>query len=312
MWHKKRVACGAAALAVAMVLIPLFGPPAPAVILDTVIPGQGMSLSAASTVALAKKPAPPRDPARIHVPVPKKYPLVPQTHAPPMSTIPGTGARLRPVASKASKKLAAGARTDGVSIRITSGYHSFAVEKSLLTTYTRIHGSTYAQRIAAKPGTSEHQTGLAVDVGNPGGACVLLRFDQGRDLDVPQRPQTRVHPSIPPRQGKTIGYIYEPCHFRFVGIAQAKSMKSSKAKTLEHHYPVASGPQGAQHCPPMGSANKKTTTNLSMRRGPSLGAGVLTTAPKGSTVVATGEKSGIRVQVRHAGKSGWMSSNHLR
>lgn len=323
MWHNKRVACGAAALALSMAIAPLsdtpvLAVPAPAAIQDIGIVHQGLSLSAATAVPSAKKPTPPRDPARTNVLVNKKYPLVPKTYAPPLSAIPGTGIRLRPVAAKAYKKLVAAARKDGVYIRLTSGYRSYAVQKSLVAKYTRLYGSSYAQRIAAKPGTSEHQTGLAVDVGNPGGACALQACFASTKVGTWMARNAHKHGFIlryPQGMEKTTGYIYEPWHFRYVGIAQAKSMKTSKARTLEHHYGIASVSPATKPAPPKPSpamATRKTTANLNMRRGPSTGAGIIKTVPKGSTVELTGKKSGSWVQARQAGTTGWMSSAYLR
>lgn len=321
--RNERFVFGAVALAFALVATPIPGPvalaapaqagrPSTAILPVSAMPGM------AKAVPLAKKPAPPRDPARINVLVNKKYPLVPKTYAPRLTAVPGTGIRLQPVASTAYKKLVAAARKDGVGIRLTSGYRSYAVQKSLLERYTRAYGSAYAQRIAAKPGTSEHQTGLAIDVGNPGGVCALQGCFANTKVGKWMALNAHKHGFIlryPRGMEKTTGYIHEPWHFRYVGIAQAKAMTSAKTKSLEHYYSVASGPKSAKLSPPkplITKGTKKTTANLNMRRGPTTGSGIIKTVPKGSGVQLTGTKSGVWLKAKHGRSTGWMSSKYLR
>lgn len=312
--HKRPTACGAAAFALALILAPLASPPAaatpaPAAAHGATYPGLAVT-PAGITAPMAKKPGPPRDPARTNVLVNKQYPLVPKKYVPRLTAVPGTGIRLQPPAAKAYKKLVSAARKDGVNIKLTSGYRSYAVQKGLLDKYTRAYGSAHAKRIAAAPGTSEHQTGLAIDVGNHSRVCALQACFATTKVGswmARNAPKYGFILRYPKGMEKVTGYNYEPWHFRYVGVTQSKSIARTKAKTLEHFYGVASSPKATST-----KGTKKTTANLNLRRSPSLGASIIKTVPRGAKVQLTGKKSGSWVQTSHQGNKGWMSSNYLR
>lgn len=319
--HKRRAACAAAAfaLAIARVAPPAAATAAPVASRGAVTADRGLS-PAQIAGPWAKKPNPPRDPAKTDVLVNKRYPLVPRTFVPRLSPVPGTGISLQPPAARAYKRLAAAARRDGVNLKLTSGYRSHAVQQGLLRQYTRAYGPAYAKRLVALPGTSEHQTGLAIDVGNHSRACALQPCFAGTKVGAWMAKNAPAHGFIlryPRGMEKVTGYIYEPWHFRYVGPAQAKSIKRAKAKTLEHYYGVASvpPPTAARPAPSKTSAARgarTTTANLNLRRGPALGTGIIKTVPRGSVVKLTGKKSGSWVQAGHGGSTGWMSATYLR
>lgn len=56
---------------------------------------------------------------------------------------------------------------------MVSGYRSYAQQQQVYSYYVSIYGQAQADLISARPGHSEHQTGLAVDVGNANGSCGL-------------------------------------------------------------------------------------------------------------------------------------------
>ena len=67
----------------------------------------------------------------------------------------------------------ADAKDAGYDLKLVSGYRSYTEQTSLWYTYEERHGRSYAQRIDDHPGASEHQLGLAVDLGNADGTCEL-------------------------------------------------------------------------------------------------------------------------------------------
>lgn len=277
----------------------------------------GASVSHGLPLAL-NKPVP-RDPAKINVLVNKNYPLAPKNYKPKTSTISGTGIELQYQAASAYRKLAKAATKDGVNIKLTSGYRSYATQKHLMDKYTRQYGSAYAQRIAAKPGTSEHQTGLSIDVGNYNRACALQSCFESTRVGKWMAKNAQSHGFVlryPKGQEKVTGYKYEPWHFRYVGTTQAKDMAAKKSKTLEHYYGVASAPKAAPNKPSShGSSRgvtKATTANLNLRKNASTSSSVLLTAKKGTKVTLTGKNSGTWVQVKIGTRTGWMSSAYLR
>ncbi len=284
------------------------------------VPASAQALAPAAltlTPQLAKKPAPPRNPKKLNVLVNKTYPLVPKAYAPKTSTISNTGGiRLETRTATAYRKLAAAAKRDGVKIKLTSGYRSYNTQKQIVDQYTRLYGSAYALRIAAKPGTSEHQTGLSLDVGNYNRACALQdcfsTTPVGRWM-AKNAPKYGFVLRYPKGQEKVTGYKYEPWHFRYVGTTQARSMATKKSKTLEHYYGVATASKPATNPVTYIKPSTKTTTgSVNLRQGASTATKSLAMVGKGTKVKLTGKASGAWVQVKVGTRTGWMSSQYLR
>ncbi|GAA1497766.1 D-alanyl-D-alanine carboxypeptidase family protein [Paeniglutamicibacter kerguelensis] len=269
------------------------------------------------TPQLAKKPAPPRNPKKFNVLVNKTYPLAPKTYAPKTTTIPGTnGIRLQTTTATAYKKLAAAAKKDGVKIKLTSGYRSYSSQKKIVDQYTRWYGPTKALSLAAKPGTSEHQTGLSLDVGNFNKACALQDCFENTPVGkwmAKNAPKYGFVLRYPKGQQNVTGYSYEPWHFRYVGTTQARTMAKKKSKTLEHYYGVASTPKTTTK--PVTSvkpSTKTATQNVNLRKSATTASESLTVVKKSTKVRLTGKASGVWVQVKVGTRTGWMSSQYLR
>ena len=121
---------------------------------------------------------------------------------------------MRSEAADAYKQLAKAAETAGVNIIPVSGYRSYSQQASLYDSYVRQYGQATADTIAARPGYSEHQTGLAMDIGNASGVCALqacfantpaasgrlmTRWDYG--FIIRYRPGPRPPPATPTSHG---------------------------------------------------------------------------------------------------------------
>ena len=199
------------------------------------------SAGTVSEVPRAKSPVrrPPASVRSLGVLVNKSRPLQPATYVPKLTTIKGTPFRLRPEAAAAYRKMAAAAGKDGIRFRVVSAYRSYARQKQLFAQHTRLYGKAYASRIAALPGKSEHQTGLALDLGATGGRGQLAgSFASTRESKWLAKNAYRYGFILryPKGKEKTTGYAYEPWHYRYVGKAIAKNMKAQKLKTLEAYY----------------------------------------------------------------------------
>ena len=108
----------------------------------------------------------------LQVVVNKHRPLNPATYV-PGQLVRIQAERLRAEAADAYKQLAKAAKAAGVNIMPISGYRSYSQQASLYDSYVRQYGQATADTIAARPGHSEHQTGLAMDIGNASGICAL-------------------------------------------------------------------------------------------------------------------------------------------
>ncbi len=144
----------------------------------------------------------------------------------------------------AYKALAAAAKADGLNLVITSGYRSWNKQASTFDTYVKLE--TYENAIihAARPGHSEHHTGEALDM-------VTL------DPNKPSSEQTdnkvitawlvenahRFGFILRYPEGKTdiTGYIYEPWHYRYVGLPLAEILHNEgNWITVEEYYGIDS------------------------------------------------------------------------
>lgn len=277
---------------------------------STTFSAQGIGIESSLQIAAKKLP---RDPNKTDVLVNKKYPLSPKKFTPKTVKIAGSDVRLKAPAAAAYNAMVKAAAKDGVKIRAVSGYRSYARQAELYDYYTRIYGQSYASRISALPGTSEHQTGLAIDVGNHNKACGLQACFANTPVGKWVAKNGYKYGFIlryPQGQESVTGYSYEPWHFRYVGTTLAKSYKNSGARTLEAYYGVAtSSPTPAP--PKAGKGTAKTTANLNMRTGAGTGHRIMLTIPNGTTIKLTGAKKSGWYQVQHKSRTGWVSGSYL-
>ncbi len=132
---------------------------------------------------------------------------------------------MRAEAAKALEKLFAAAQKDGVKLYGVSAYRSYATQKALFNNYVRTQGQQHALQYSAQPGTSEHQTGLAIDVSSPS-----VNF--GLEESFGQTPEANWLAEHAPAYGFIIrypkgkesvtGYNYEPWHVRYVASTRPK------------------------------------------------------------------------------------------
>lgn len=159
------------------------------------------------------------------------------------------GKQFRADAAAALATMDTAATRAGARFTVVSAYRSYTYQRSLYNRYKAQHGKQAADRFSARPGFSEHQTGLATDLGSPDGKCTLencfaqttagkwlyhnswkygfiLRYTKG--------------------QTATTGYMYEAWHFRYLGTDASRAYHESGAKTLEQFFGVTGGTTYAQ------------------------------------------------------------------
>lgn len=135
--------------------------------------------------------------------------------------------RLRAEAAQAYQQMVRAAKAEGVNIVAVSGYRSYAQQSSLYDSYVQQYGQATADTIAARPGHSEHQTGLAMDVGNASGVCALQDCFEGTPVGKWVAEHAHKYGFIiryPNGEQEVTGYAYEPWHLRYVGPVLAETM----------------------------------------------------------------------------------------
>lgn len=141
-----------------------------------------------------------------------------------------------PIALAKLQQLQRDAQAQGINISNSySGYRSYQYQTKLYNNYVNQHGEEEANTFSAKPGFSEHQTGLTFDLKDFNGQLVedpitsqwikdncakygfILRYPEGKE-DI-------------------TGYIYEPWHLRYVGEEVANQIMNNNT-TLEQYLGV--------------------------------------------------------------------------
>jgi D-alanyl-D-alanine carboxypeptidase len=167
----------------------------------------------------------------------------------PATYVPGQlvriqGERLRAEAADAYKKLTKAAKAAGVNIMPISGYRSFSEQASLYDSYVRQYGQATADTLAARPGYSEHQTGLAMDIGNASGTCALQACFANTPAGKWAAENCWQYGFIiryPAGAEATTGYTYEPWHLRYVG-GKTLADEVKLAGTLEGYFKLEAAP----------------------------------------------------------------------
>ncbi len=176
----------------------------------------------------------------------KKRPL-PEGYVPSELVVPKVSLRLagsaeqmqlNKVTANATEAMFAAAQQQGIKLMLASGYRSEAYQRQLYNGYVATDGQEAADRSSAKPGTSEHQTGYAMDVCAAGSNCELVQSfgatDTGKWLAQHANEYGFV---IRYQQGKesVTGYEYEPWHLRYVGSDLANELYKN-GQTIEEFF----------------------------------------------------------------------------
>jgi len=173
--------------------------------------------------------------------------ILPTTYVPTGLTAPnialrlGTSApemRLRQDAASALEQMDKAAQIQGLRFMLASGYRSYAFQSSLYSGYVRQMGQTAADSSSARPGHSEHQTGLAADVEPSNRKCEInvcfAQTPEGKWLALNSYKYGFIIRYGPGKDSLT-GYEYEPWHLRYVGSELATQLYQND-QTIEQFF----------------------------------------------------------------------------
>ena len=140
-------------------------------------------------------------------------------------------AGIAPEVQAAFDAMKAAALEDGIQLTIISGYRPYRQQDSTYHNYAARDGKEAADRYSARPGHSEHQTGLAMDLNSLSSGfgdteagkwiaahCAeygfILRYPQGKEEET--------------------GYMYEPWHIRYLNVELAEAITESGLSLEEY------------------------------------------------------------------------------
>ena len=158
--------------------------------------------------------------------------IVNKTYSLPRSYNPGG---LTPECKAAFDELKQAAAADGINIWLSSGFRSYEYQSTLYNGYVSYYGQASADTFSARPGHSEHQTGLAIDcniindsfAGTPEAIWLAEHcHEYGFIIRYPYGKQS------------VTGYKYEPWHIRYIGDKATEIYESGL--TLEEYYGLSS------------------------------------------------------------------------
>ena len=124
------------------------------------------------------------------------------------------------LAFNAYKRMSDAATAEGYSIVINSAYRSYQDQVDLTNYYLRIYGQNYVDKYVAKPGYSEHQTGLAFDIGSRN-ANVFANSKEYVWMQENAYKYGFIRRFTKKKEFLT-GFREEPWHYRYVGEEIAK------------------------------------------------------------------------------------------
>lgn len=138
--------------------------------------------------------------------------------------------QLRKEAADALKNMFEHAAEEGIYLNARSGYRSYQTQVSLFDSYVSQHGEEAANLFSAKPGHSEHQTGLAMDVTSESVDYQLTeKFGETKEGKwlYDHAHQFGFIIRYPENMEHITGYTYEPWHLRYLGVDLATKVKES-------------------------------------------------------------------------------------
>ncbi|WP_297083162.1 M15 family metallopeptidase [uncultured Demequina sp.] len=184
------------------------------------------------------------DPGSIWVVVNKHRPLDPIRYEPEELVSVGSGTQMTPEAASAFGALREAAADAGAGFSTSTAYRSHGFQAGLHADYVAKWGAARADDFSARPGYSEHQTGLAVDVYESAACRLKACFADetaGRWLAAHAHEHGFIVRYAEGAEDIT-GYRYEPWHLRYVGVELAAFMREQGIATLEEVFGVDPAP----------------------------------------------------------------------
>lgn len=151
-----------------------------------------------------------------------KYNALPSDYEPEdLTEVGSSGIYMRKEAAENMYQMVLAAESAGLNVNLVSGYRSYDYQVDLYQRHVRERGQEEADRVSARAGHSEHQTGLAMDLSND---WSLEKYFEDTELFEWLSENDYKYGFIlryPKDKEYLTGYDYEPWHYRYVGVEVA-------------------------------------------------------------------------------------------
>ena len=182
----------------------------------------------------------------------KKHPLNPVKYVPtdlvtpnvPLRVLGNETMQVRRETATALEQMFADAKLNNLNLMISSGYRSYGYQVNLYNGYVQSQGQAIADQQSARPGYSEHQTGLSADIEPASRNCEVEQCfgttPEGTWLAANAYKYGFII-RYPADKVAVTGYEYEPWHLRYVGVSLATEMHAKGIETLEEFFGISGG-----------------------------------------------------------------------
>lgn len=201
---------------------------------------------AASASPAAARPSVESSPESLRCLVNKMRPFAQKDWA-PSDLVDFEGQQLRAEVAQAARTMMDAAKAEGVTLTVSSAYRSYAVQQQTYQHWVSVNGQKVADQLSARPGYSEHQTGLAIDFSSPEGCRLEECYEDtraGRWLAKNAQNYGFIL-RFPKGQQAVTGYLFEPWHYRYLGKDLTARYVASGANTLEEFLGTGAAPDYA-------------------------------------------------------------------
>ena len=169
-----------------------------------------------------------------------KYRRLPSNFTPRDLVPIGGGHYMRQPAATAFANMRSTMYDAGLPVVIRSAYRSYATQTGIVNTNLAAFGQEFVDMWNARPGHSEHQLGLAIDIVQPNvtGNLSSAHFETTQHYAWLNQ---NAHNfgfilSYPYGYSYITGYAFEPWHWRYVGVQRATYMFNNNIPTLQHYF----------------------------------------------------------------------------
>lgn len=138
---------------------------------------------------------------------------------------------LRADVERELRKMARAALDDGIKLLVSSTYRSYDYQERLFNYWVSVDGLEEAERESARPGTSQHQLGVAIDFGSIDDSFAQTKMGAWMYNHAAEYGWSL---SFPKDHEDVTGYRWESWHFRFIGIPAVNLQKKYFADVQQY------------------------------------------------------------------------------